>query len=84
MISRDPEKMVYDVLRAAGTVGEDIGLTAYELEQRCEQRYGKRGYQYWTKQVSALRDLGYARIEGTRKVKGAYRPVWIATDPTQD
>jgi len=52
----------YQVLQEAGSQTEDAGLTASDLADRCDRRYGARHQGYWAKQLQALAEMGYAEI----------------------
>jgi hypothetical protein len=76
------EKQAYDVLRANGRFGDDAGLTMSAIESRCDEIYGKKCGGYWKKQITALRDMGFARLSGRVEHCGHQRkPVWVACDP---
>lgn len=81
MIVKEPMKLAYDVLREAGRYGDNAGITAMDLEKKCNARYGKRCNDYWTKQLEALADMGYA--EKARALSGK-AAIWIAADPWGD
>jgi len=68
----------YQVLHEAGCNG--VGLTASDLAARCDQRYGARHQGYWSRQLLALADMGYAKKSG-RRFNCA--PVWVALAPDE-
>ncbi len=80
MLVKEPLVRCYQVLHEAGRHTEDAGLTARDLTERCNRRYGARHAGYWGKQLQALADMGYAQKSG-RWLKCA--PIWIASGPDE-
>jgi len=70
----------YEVLTEAAQHSEGGGLTASDLSERCNQRYGAHSKEYWSRQLQALADMGYAEKTG-RWIKCA--PVWVAVAPDE-
>jgi hypothetical protein len=79
-LTKEPLVRCYQVLHEAGCHTEEAGLTASDLAERCDQRYGARHQGYWGKQLQALAEMGYAEKSG-RWFKCA--PIWVAVAPNE-